>query len=153
MESCSWSLQTWRPLGLLLWRHWKNQQVSDWSNTVLSRRTNFGLEADEHSKLSLYKIYFVKYYLRNNHDVSLYRDNAGKYVSPVTIQYRPALVLPLAIQVLIPRHKGFSDEEDFCHTATRESNTFWKSNIFVHWFKEIPIVHLFQNRQQAGCIT
>ncbi len=27
--------------------------------------------------------------------------------------------------------KGFSDDEDFCHTATREGNTFWKSIIFV----------------------
>ncbi len=46
----------------------------------LAPRTNFGLEADEHCKLSLDKIYFVKIlFMKYRDNILLYRNNAGKY--------------------------------------------------------------------------
>ena len=59
----------------------------------LASQTNFGLEADEHGKLSLDKIYSVKYYLWN---IVIYRFIAimiVSIVSPVIILYCPGSML------------------------------------------------------------
>ncbi len=80
-----------------------------------------------------------------------YTDTKFEWLKPLLKVPAPRLNTATFYSLFWPSVRaGFSDDEDFCHTVTREGNTFWKSIIFVHWFKRFLLLFIVFSCSKTG---